>query len=247
LIILSDFTNQYKMKKINFLFTALLLIGATACNDKTDEPAYTPTNEDAAKIMEESLESSSGGMLDELASLGGTLEAKSGEIELECGVPFDTTFAFMITGDVLGEFTRNWSLLLNCMDGENPFLDINTSYLGSLVGPYGSREREGARDWTWSEIGPIGDLRYMDGTGEHSGSRTFYANEATFAWDYDAEWTDVAIQKSTNQIESGSGVFTLILTGPEGNTFTFDGTVVFNGDQSATVTVNGEVYEVDLG
>lgn len=235
------------MKKIKIMVATLLLLGATACNDKSDEPTYTPTNEDAAKVMEESLASSSGGMADEMASLGRTFEAKSGEMELECGVPFDSTFSFTISGDVNGEFTREWSLLLNCPEGENPFLDVNTSYIGTIVGPYRNRERVGTRDWTWTEIGPIGDLRYMNGTGEHGGTRTFNANDATFTWDYDAEWTDVAVLKETNQIDSGSGVFTLILTGPEGNTFTFDGTVVFNGDQNATVTVNGEIYDVDLG
>jgi len=235
------------MKKIKIMAAALLLFGATACNDNTDEPTYTPTNGDVAEIMEESLANSSGGMTEEMASLGGALEAKNGEFELECGVPFDTTFVFMITGDVNGEFTRNWSLLLNCTDGENPFLDVHTSYVGSLVGPYRIREREGARDWTWTQIGPVGDLRYMDGTGQHSGFRTFNANGATFSWDYDVEWTNVAVLKQANEVDSGSGVFTLSLTGPEGNTFTFNGTVVFNGDQSATVTVNGEVYEVDLG
>lgn len=235
------------MKTIKIMVATILIIGATACNEKTEDPTYTPTSLDAAKIMEESLASRSGGMTDEMASLGGTLEAKSGEIELECGVPFDTTFSFTISGDVNGEFTREWSLLLNCPEGENPFLDVNTSYVGTIVGPYRTREREGVRDWTWTEIGPIGDLRYMNGTGEHGGTRTFNANDATFSWDYDAEWTDVAVLKETNQIYSGSGVFTLVIVGPEGNSFTFDGTVVFNGNQTATVTVNGEVYEMDLG
>ena len=235
------------MKKIKIMIASLLLLGATACNEEAEDPTYSPTNEDAAKIMEESLASSSGGMTEEMASLGGFLEAKSGEIELECGVPFDTTFAFSITGDVNGEFTRDWSLLLNCPEGENSFLDVNTSYFGSFVGPYRTHERDGSRDWTWTEIGPLGELRYMNGTGDHNGTRTFNANEVTFSWDYDAEWTNVAVLKETNQIESGSGVFTLTLTGPEGNTFSFEGSVAFNGDQTATVTVNGEIYEVELG
>jgi hypothetical protein len=234
------------MKKIKMVIAAVVLLGATACNDETDEPTYTPTNEDAAKILEESMAKSSGGMAEELASLGGTLESKSGEIELECGVPLDTTFSFIVSGDLNGEFTRNWSVLLSCPEQEGPFIEINTSYTALLEGPNRTREREGSRDWTWTEIGPVGDFRFLNGTGDHSGSKTLNANQATFSWDYDAEWTDVAVQKSNHQIDSGSGVFSLVLTGPQGNTFTFNGSVVFNGDQTATITINGEVYEVDL-
>jgi hypothetical protein len=235
------------MKTIHKAMLGFILFGAIACTEENNEPTYTPTQEDAAKIVEESLASSSGGMTDEMASLGGTLVAKSGEIELECGIAFDTTFTFTITGDVNGAFTRDWILLLNCPEGESPFIDVNTTYSGSFDGPIRSHEREGARNWIWSEVGPIGNLRFMNGTGNHSGSRVFNASEATFSWNYLAEWTEVAVLKETNQIESGSGVFTLVIVGPEGNSFTFDGTVVFNGNESATITINGEVYELDLG
>ncbi|HKK39547.1 MAG TPA: hypothetical protein VJ949_09020 [Cryomorphaceae bacterium] len=236
------------MKKVKFMVATLLLIGATACNDKADEPTYTPTNEDAARILEESLAHSSGGMSDEIGVLGGALDAKSGEIILECGVPFDTTFTYVLSGNATGSWTRNWNLLMHCPAGENASLDVNTTYNGNFDGSFRSLEREGSRNWVWSEIGPLGDLRFMNGTGAHSGNRYFNENqENIFSWDYEAEWTTVAISKETNQIDSGSGVFTLIMTGPQGNSFTFDGSVVFNGEQSATVTVNGEVYEVNLG
>jgi hypothetical protein len=239
-----------KMTKIwKMAFAASLLVVFTACNQEEDDPAYTPTENDAAKVMEESLAKSSGGMTDEIAKLNESIFAKDiGNLNLQCGIPFDTTLTYILSGDATGSWTRNWNLLLNCPNDANPFLDVNTTYEGSFSGSFQSRDREGNRSWTWSELGPEGEFIFLNGTGAHSGARTFNGpNQATFSWSQSAEWTDVAISKATHIIDSGSGTFSLTFTGPQGNTYNFDGTVVFNGDQTATVTINGEVYEVELG
>ena len=240
------------MKKKVFLklmSTTLILLTFTACTEENDEPTYTPTEQDAAKVVEESLAKSSGGMTEEIAQLKESLYAKDiGDLNLECEVPFDTTLNYFLSGDATGAWTRNWNLLLNCPVGENPFLEVNTTYEGSFSGSILSQNREGSRSWTWSDLGSDGDFIFMNGSGSHSGQRNFNGPaQNSFSWTYDGEWAEVAISKDTHIIDSGDGAFTLVFTGPQGNNFTFNGTVIFNGDQTATVTINGEVYEVDLG
>lgn len=240
------------MKKIVFLklmSTALILLTFTACTEENDEPFYNPTEQDAAKVVEESLAKGSGGMTEVISKLKESIYAKDiDDINLECGVPFDTTLNYILSGDATGAWTRNWNLLLNCPDDENPFLGVNTDYEGSFSGNFLSQNREGSRSWTWSDLGLEGDFIFMNGSGSHSGQRNFNGPaQNSFNWTYEGEWTEVAISKETHIIDSGDGAFTLVFTGPQGNTFTFNGTVIFNGNQTATVTVNGEVYEVDLG
>jgi len=232
----------------------LLLISAIlplfiACQQENDEPASAPSTQDAAKVVEESLAKSSGGMAEEIAKINEAIQAKDlGNLDLECGVPLDTTFNYFLSGDATGAWTRYWNLLLNCPAGTPPFLEVNTTYEGNFSGSFVSQNREGNRSWTWSNLGPEGEFLYMNGSGSHSGNRNFNGpGQNGFSWTFDGEWNEVAISKETHIIDSGDGSFTLVFTGPQGNVFTFEGTVVFNGDQMATVTVNGEVYEVELG
>lgn len=240
------------MKKkgfLKFMSAALMILAFSACTEENEEPAYTPTEQDAAKVVEESLANSSGGMTEEISKLNESLYAKDiGELNLECGVPFDTTFNYFLSGDATGAWTRQWNLLLNCPTDENPFLEVNTNYEGGFSGNYLSQNRSGNRMWTWSNLGLEGDFIFMNGSGSHSGERVLNGPAQNgFNWTFDGEWNEVAISKDTHLIDSGNGLFTLVFTGPQGNTFTFTGTVVFNGDQTATVTVNGEVFEVELG
>lgn len=53
------------------------------------------------------------------------------------------------------------------------------------------------------------------------------------------------IKKQDNSIQSGTGTFTL--TGNAYDTdFSYSGSIVFNGDNTATITINGTTYEIDL-
>ena len=236
------------LKLLRSVLLASLLIGLYSCQQEEEEPVYTPTEADAVAIVEEFVAQSSGGMTEEVAKLNESIQAKDlGDLDLECGVPFDTTLSYFLSGSASGSWIRNWNLLLNCPLTENPFLEVVTDYTGSFDGYWRSSDREGTRQWVWSNLGPEGEYIYLNGAGQHGGNRSFNGpNQASFSWDHEAQWTDVEIDKLTHIINSGSGTFTLTLTGPEGNTHTFNGTIIFNGDQTATVTINGEVYEVDL-
>jgi hypothetical protein len=57
---------------------------------------------------------------------------------------------------------------------------------------------------------------------------------------------ELAISKTTQTVVSGNGTFLMTGTGSEGGTFSVEGSIVFNGDGTATVTVNGNTYTITL-
>ncbi|MEL6134777.1 MAG: hypothetical protein AAFR59_15555, partial [Bacteroidota bacterium] len=57
--------------------------------------------------------------------------------------------------------------------------------------------------------------------------------------------TGVIVNKGGNGIQSGVGTFTFTGNTPD-NTYTYDGTIQFNGNGTATVTINGQTFVVNL-
>jgi hypothetical protein len=56
----------------------------------------------------------------------------------------------------------------------------------------------------------------------------------------------VEISKSTYEIIAGEGTVTVTGENSGGNSFSFTGSIVFNGDGTATLTLNGTEYTINL-
>jgi len=54
------------------------------------------------------------------------------------------------------------------------------------------------------------------------------------------------LHKPDRTIESGTATFTLTGATPKKGNFSFAGSLVFNGNGTATLTINGTAYSIDL-
>jgi hypothetical protein len=58
------------------------------------------------------------------------------------------------------------------------------------------------------------------------------------------ELSELEMRKQGFEILSGNGTIEFTGSAADG-TFSFDGTIVFNGNKTATLTINGTTYEID--
>ena len=251
------------MKRIALiLFVTSLAL--TSCNKEEDNQTTTantqPTEADAVAIIEESLSKENGGEAQEielqLQSLESTLMPPpvggpgSGMAagNLECNVPFDTTLTYAISGSATGSFTHNWTFLLNCQGPMPVSLNVDVDYEGSFTGPNIERQVNGNRQRVWTGLPPEETAFVLNGTGMRYGTRTHnFGAGNTFTWTLNKSVTDLTIDKSTHQILSGTATLEGDLIVSNGNNYEFDATLVFNGDGTATLTINGNEYIIDLG
>jgi hypothetical protein len=176
--------------------------------------------------------------------------AQSGPLSgnIQCGEPVEHTVSYELSGPNTGMFTRTWSFLLNCVGGIPVSLDAYSSYEGSYYGNAVEREIDGTRTWTWTQLQPNQEERILNGISQRNGERSFnVGNQNTFNWSIQTEAMDVSVNKETHQITGGMVEASGSLIVSNGNSYSFEALIVFNGDGTATVTINGEVYEVELG
>jgi hypothetical protein len=70
-------------------------------------------------------------------------------------------------------------------------------------------------------------------------------NTRSVSSDFSATIVDLIVGKSDYEVDSGTGTFSLTGTTNQGN-FSYNGSIVFNGDNTATITINGNQYTIDL-
>ena len=233
------------------------LLSCSKNNSTTSSGSTAPTQADAADALSSSLVSGSGGYADQLnesasfASAGNTGKGEGlGLLQrLTCGVPFDTTYEHSYSG-VSGRtatITHQWEMLLTCNGLQPSTLTFTGTFAGTYDGPNLSASIEGNRNWTISGLEKANsDLTY-NGSFESAGTNTFKVrNKNTFTRDIRIVSTDVLVDKSTHLIVSGSATVNIDCTNSGGKTYSFSGTLVFNGDQTATLNFNGNFFTIHL-
>ena len=250
------------MKRITIIGIALIGLALTSCNKEEDTATAEttqPTEADAVAIIEESLKKESGGEAKEIELMVQSLESKLmpagngqgagiAQGNLECNVPFDTTVTYTLSGSATGSYTHNWIFLLNCQGGLPISLNVNANYEGEFSGPNIEREVNGNRQRIWTGLQPFSSEFVLNGSSTRYGTRTHNIGAGnTFTWTLNRTVSDLTVDKATHQILSGTATVEGDLIVSNGNNYEFDATVVFNGDGTATLTINGNEYIIELG
>jgi len=251
------------MKRITLLGIAVIGLSLSSCNKEEENTAAAetaqPTEADAVAIIQESLSREKGGEVKEIELMTESLEstlmpppagAGSGIAQgnLACNVPFDTTVTYTLSGNATGSYTHNWTFLLNCQEGVPVSLNVNANYEGEFNGPNIEREVNGNRQRVWTGLQPFSPEFVINGSSTRYGTRTHnFGAGNTFTWTLNRSVTDLTIDKGTHQILSGTATLEGDLIVSNGNNYEFDATLIFNGDGTATLTINGNEYIIELG
>jgi len=232
----------------------LLLLGTAACNKSVSTKPNTivtgsVTTDDAADIVAGSLSSNSNG----IASVAADATVNASVIygaHLKCGtVRSDTISRQGGSGTPFSfSYKLTYNFMVDCNSGSQPdSLSINLTYSGSYSGPNMSSSNSGSSIFGVGGLLPTDTAFVINGEYKRAGSFSSKVDTADHGnSNVDIVISSLTLKKPGRMIESGTATFNITGTGPHKGSFSFTGNIVFNGDGTATVTVNGTVYTINL-
>jgi len=140
-----------------------------------------------------------------------------------------------------------FSRTLNCNANNVPDNLINViTFKGSFDGPRLSSNDSGTSNVTIAGLAASAANYTVNGTYSRKGAFTSkVGNKASGSSDVEIVATNITLDKPSRAIASGTATITISGTAPAG-AFSFAGTLVFNGNNKATLTVGTAVYIVNL-
>ena len=232
----------------NFILAVSLLAGLalfSSC-DRVEISAEIDAD-DVAEFVEASLQARTAG----LEALVDSLVAKVEDFSIEgiCDSQYQDQWTYTRQGALInGSYQSDWTFLLSCTALDLPEM---ANFTSDASAEYGT-QRISSED-SVSFDGTVDGLKISEGKFSLNAD---YLREGTQELRTGAEIYDVVstlemdviglqIQKTDYTITTGTATFTF--EGEiEGESFTFNGAIVFNGNSTATVTINNNSYTVDL-
>jgi hypothetical protein len=228
----------------------LIVFGLTSC--AKDDDTLTPdklTDEEVVELVEASLQKSTGGLNQTTAMYSEELTTNITLNEL-CGSLYQETFPYSINDAYIqAEYIFDGSYQINCTSLNIPeTVELNVV----TTGTYSTRRIESndvsQTSFTISGLEFASDAYLFNGNFIKEGNQQITMNQKTRSV-YSAvyvELTNLAVDKVNYQIISGNATLTLTGNTNQINSFSFEGTIIFNGNRTATLTLSGNAYEINL-
>jgi hypothetical protein len=238
------------MKKISFLLVSIAMIFASC--DKDDEtPQIQISPEEAASLIATSLGADQGGLqgifADAISVVNEVTDPNTGGRQIACGASDNTIFTYASEQDETPSYSFNYDYgwTLTCSGDAPSQVNINLSYDGSMESPDFTFSYEGNSGFTVTDI--MQDILTVNGT--HNQAATYnlssegqqYSGTDTFSY----VLTDIKVSKTTSDVQSGTASVQLSGITNRG-AYSISATIVYNGDGTATITINGDVFGVDI-
>lgn len=167
-----------------------------------------------------------------------------------CGFSHDTTFSvqnksgMVITFDY--SFSYNYSLACNQFNIPES-MTASYSYNGNFNAPRLESTNDGTGSLTISGLELSTNTYTVEGTFKQDGSfQSKVRNQNSSNSNIEIELIDLSINKGTYEIEGGTASAVIEGSIPQKGSFKYQCSIIFNGDGTATVTINEDVYLIDL-
>lgn len=217
-----------------------------ACKKDNENPAELLTEAEAAELVEAAASERTAGLGQTTSIMTGIL-ANPGDF---CGQTNDTSFQrSQSIGPVtyFAGYDIQWTVNCNNLNvPQNAQVDLTE------VRNFSSTRWDGAGagsgDLTVSGLNPSSTACTFNGAYATNGQLTGSIRQShpTFSCITQFDLANLAVRKSDGAITSGSAVVSITATASNGTTQTLSGTLVFNGDGTATVTIQGYSYTFGL-
>ena len=237
------------------IFTFSLLISTAAlsfsCEKTEDEPGTsTISDEEALEIVSGATMTASEGLTAEAVEMAYVADAvlEKGPSPLACGETADSTFVREINLDrITGLYSNYLFWGLECNDLDLP----NSIFFGrEMAGNYETARLisadEAESDWDISSL-LTGPNYIFNGQYERNGTQESKVRDMrNFSSNVLIEVEDLNIDKGEKEIVSGIAQFTLTGNVNGEVDYSVTGTIVFLGEGTANVIINGNTYTIEL-
>jgi hypothetical protein len=249
------------MKTFKSSIIALLLLAAISCKKDNSTSTASVTTDDAADITAGALAENSGGLTsvtDNIATnadlvvtsaTGKTINSVgTASVHQACGTTLVDSASNAGSADsVSWSYFVKYSRTLNCNTSNQPDNLIDSLlYNGSYHGPVVTSSNSGSAKVTIAGLTTQATNYVVNGDYNRTGSFDNKSSGKSYNSNVNIVVTNVLLTKPGHKIVGGSATFTISGSTPKG-TYSFSGTITFNQDSTATLTVNGGgTYTIDL-
>jgi len=243
------------MKTIRLTAITCLLLGALmSCNKGSGtKPGTYSTTDDAADLVTASLSSNTtSGTTTNTNDVTASAVAKV-SVDSLCGTIWTDSVSRSASFGSSGSFAykATHTYTLDCGKGlnglANDSVSVNSVFSGNYAYPVLTGSYSGTSTWNISGLGHGSPILTISGEYKRSGTFTS-KTDTTFAGSHsiDIVLNNLVLVKPLRTIKSGTATFTITGNTLRRGSFNFNGTVVFNGENNATVSLNGNTYLINI-
>ena len=245
------------MKKVGSFLILMLLLGVVACR-RTYE-TFPPVNHinitgnvsnlEAANMVANSLSVSSNGVVNIVGDVTGDAVSFTSN-HLGCGTLRADTISRQSPSGASTTYTYNllYNYTVICGSNNKPdSLSSSLAYSGSNSSSSLSSSNSGSSVFKVSGLDSAAPTFVING--EYKSTGTFASKTDTASHgnnNVDMVISALTLKKPSRSIESGTATISVIGYVPKSGNFSYTGTLVFNDNATATLTLNGTKYTIDL-
>jgi hypothetical protein len=233
---------------LGVLISSVFALSSCTNNDDSNETTESITDQEAVALIESSLQKSTTGLNDTTEKFSEELTTNI-TINLNCDEQYDNTFVTNYEGENLqANYTVDWSYIMTCNQVSIPqSVEFSFATDGNYTTQHINSNDTSAGFLEINGLQPTETQLTINGDFVRQGMQVLTViNERAVTSKLEVTLLNTIVEKETNTIVSGSG--TIVLTGTSQNRdFSFDGSITFNGNGLATLTINGNSYQINLG
>jgi hypothetical protein len=225
----------------HFFLFSFILINSLLFSCK-DESSKTVSEEEAVEVITNSMAAKTGGTEQQTANIA-DIWATLGNY---CNTTFDTSLVKNITlTNLTANYTLDYDYTITCnILGLPTSANLNAATSGTY-----NTTRISSNDSTTSAY-ILSDLlnltQYtLNGTSTRTGSQvSSIGNDASFSSVVSTTFSNVKINLTTGIIDSGTATVSISGTTTDNQNYNYTGSIVFLGNQTATLTLNGNTHNL---
>jgi hypothetical protein len=244
------------MKTIRLSAIFLMVLALAACTKSNDHlmvmsnlPAGTVTTDQAVDMVSGSLSLNSAGVLNVIGDVALNAHAYV-DTHLACGTTKTDSVSRQNTqGNYVYSYKANYRYTLKCNSSNKPdSLFGLVSYSNYANGPRLMSNNSGSSNFLVSNLNTDSVAYRISGEYKTSGSFKSKVDTTKQGSDnVDIVLNNISVLKFSRLINNGNATFTLSGVVPKKGSFSYTGTIVFNSNETAKVTLNnGTAYIVNL-
>lgn len=235
-----------KFKLFFPLFVVVFFASLMTSCDKADEIIEAISESDAVEIIEANFQANGGGLTTNIEDVAEQLVTAltSGEL---CDTLYSKTNEEDFQGaQIQASYTSEHSYEMTC----NIFGIPQTATFSTMTSSMYNSSRivsddDGDFSGNVSGLQPSSLTMNIDGDYSRTGTQELnFMEQKDINSTLSAKLNELEISKQGYAIQSGNGTFSLTGSTPD-KSFSFAGTIVFNGGNTATLTINGTTYQID--
>jgi hypothetical protein len=241
------------MKTLRLPFVAAVLLCAMACNKGNvtfGGNANVNASDQAASLVTASLSQNTGGAFNTMGDIAVETQARV-SIDSLCGTTWTDSVTRKNTtqNGVTSNYFAKYTYALNCdsVNSKGIYNGSSTAtsqYSGSYSGPNLSSTNSGNSTLTIQGLGHGSTTYTLNGIFNQSGSYTSKADTGTNS--VAIKLTNIVLTKPFQLIKSGTATIAVNGMSSKNGSFSYSGILVFNNNNTATLTLNGTVYNINL-